>query len=130
MARIITKRKRINKIDIGSMNSRIRIFTRSISAPLNETNVNYGESFQKYLDVWAAVDTPKGIAVFDATNTLRDVTHNFYIRFLPGVTFEKWILYKNNYYDLLSVVNMEEESKFYMLMCNLRGDQSMPVNLA
>jgi hypothetical protein len=76
------------------------------------------------------VETPKGLQIFDGTNTIRDITHNFYIRFIPGVTFEKWILYKNNYYDIISVEDLEIEDKFYLLMCNLRGNQSLPVNQA
>jgi len=129
MARYKTLKKDFTKVDIGSMNSRITLDARAINFPQGD-DYNYGIGLTKRLNLWAYVETVNGVTTFDSTNVERVVSHNFYIRFIPGVTFENWILYKNNLYDLIRAENYGEENKFYLLMANLRGDQTKPVNLA
>lgn len=113
----------------GDLNRKITINVRNITSP-SGVGVDFNENFTVLKTVWAMVKTLSGQAVFDGTNTTKAVTHNFYIRYIPGVTFENWVLYNNQYYDILDVQNLNEQNQYILLQANLRGTSALPVNYA
>jgi len=152
----------------GSLNRRIIIYVRSITAPLAES-VDYGENLTQPITTWAMIETVNGVTTFDNSNIERIITHNIYIRYRPDITFENWLevprsgallwnrranlllengryfLLENGgkillegfdpfprqslFYDIIRVENLDENYRFYKLICNLRGDTLKPVNL-
>jgi head-tail adaptor len=130
MAVCETVQRKVVKVCSGDMRNRIDIYIRRIVAP-EGFSPDFEEDFITPKTVWAMVQTaPPGEALFDGTNTSTAVTHYFYIRYLPNVTFEDWILYKNKYYDILHVENLNEQDDFLLLRANLRGTADKPVNFA
>jgi len=121
--------RQIKRVCIGSLNELIKIKVRSITPPVGGS-VFYGEDFQNIMDVWAMIETKNGLVTFDSTNTAQNVTHQFYIRYISDVTFENWLEYKGKYYNILTVNNLNEENRFYMLQCNERGSKDIEVNLS
>ena len=122
------RRKRRN-VCIGDMRDRVIIQTRAITVP-DANSVDFTEVFSADQTVWALVETKTGTQVFDGTNIVGIATHNIYIRFITGVTFQKWLRFKNVIYDILDVQNLEERDEFYLLRCSLRGDDSKAVNFS
>ena len=122
-------RRTLTKVCTGALNKKIQIQIRAITPPAGES-VDYSEEFTELITTWAMIDTPTGTEVFDSTNTVKTVTHDFYIRYIPNITFEEWILYDNKYYDILMVEDFQEDKQYYRLRCNLRGDETKPVNWA
>lgn len=84
------------------------------------------------------IETAKGVVIFDNTNTARDVSHNIYIRYDKALemTAEKWVTLLstdgsvNVKLDIIRVENLQEENRFHLLNCSLRGDESVPANFA
>lgn len=117
------------KVCIGDMRHKIKINIRTLTPPI-EDSVDFGETLSSEKEVWAALETSKGTEVFDGTNLVGVATHLFYIRALSGQTAESWVEFKGSYYRILDVQNYGERDRFQVLRCVLRGDTSLPVNLA
>ncbi len=110
----------------GDLRERIIIQIRSISPPTLD-NVDFSETFVQRLIVWATVSSKAGEMIFDGTSVSVAKT-TFTIRFIPNITFENWIEFKGDRYEILSVTNFEEKDLFYSLECNKRGPKELPVN--
>ena len=116
------------RVCIGDLSKKIQIQVRSIQPPLN--GVDYGEVFSQTKNVWAMCKTVSGEAIFDDSNIEQTVTHEFYIRYIPNVTFENWILYNNKYYDIVGVENLNESDEYLLLRSRIRGNSNLGVNLS
>lgn len=112
----------------GDLRNLITIKTRSITAPA-QGDVNFGESFTTELEILAMVETVNGEEIFDGVNVIGTVTHNFYIRFIPDITFEKWLEFKSENYNILGVENLDERDEFYKLRTSKRGSSAITANL-
>lgn len=131
--------KKIRRVDkkvcIGAMNRKIILLDRSIVPPVNGS-VDFDEAFSGGKTVWANIVSKRGAVFFDSSNTANSNSHDIYIRYFPGLTAEKWVFLPavdssvNAYLDILSVINLNEERKFYLLECTIRGDAAKPVNYA
>lgn len=122
-------RRTLTKVCTGSLNKRIQIQTRHIKPPIGDS-VDYTEEFTNIITVWAMLETVTGITIFDDTNVEQIVTHDFYIRYIPNVTFEKWILFDEQYYDIIRVENFQENNLYCLIRTNVRGRKEIPVNVA
>lgn len=82
--KLITNIKQFERADIGSMNSRIKIYDRTITAP--KTNVDYGIDFSEKWKCWAMIETKlkNGLTYFDNVNIERPITHQIIIRKPPA----------------------------------------------
>lgn len=112
----------------GDLFERITIYTRAITPPSLD-GIDFTETFVQQYVVWASIATKNGEAVFDGTNTNASTT-TFTIRYIPNITFENWIDFKGDRYDIITVNNFEEKGLFYSIECNKRGDNELPVNSA
>lgn len=117
------------KVCIGSMRNKIILNVRTLTPPA-ANGVNFGETLSGPVEVWAAVETTKGIEVFAGTNLIGVATHLFYIRAISGLTSESWVEFKSGYYRILDIQNYQEDDRFQVLRCVVRGDKTKPVNLA
>jgi len=122
-------RRTLTKVCTGALNKRIQIQTRHIKPPVGNS-VDYTEEFTNIITTWAMLETVTGVTIFDDTNVEQVVTHDFYIRYIPNVTFEKWILFDEKYYDILRVENYQENNLYYRIRTNVRGRKEIPVNVA
>ncbi len=127
MAQCVVRTNKKKRVCIGALNRRIEVKVRTLTATADD-DVDYTEVFTALKTVWAMVETVSGKTMFDSSNVERIVTHNFYIRFISGVTSESWVKYKDQYFDILNVENLNEEDTFYKLVCAIRGDTTKPVN--
>lgn len=121
-------KQKADKVCIGSLNSRIIIYDRDITAS-STSSVSYTETLSGAVTVWAMVRTITGKDIFDGVNVIGTATHEFYIRYRDGITAAKWVEYNSKYYDILSVENLNEENGFLKLNCNIRGEKNKTANL-
>lgn len=117
------------KVCIGSMRHKIKINVRTLTPP-TDNGVDFSETLSEAKEVRSALETSKGIEVFDGTNLIGVATHLFYIRALTGQTSESWLEFKGSYYRILDVQDFQEAGRFQVLRCVVRGDTSKPVNLS
>jgi SPP1 family predicted phage head-tail adaptor len=110
------------------MDKLITLKSRDIDAPA-EDSVDYAESFASLGSEWAQIMTiQRGPVLFDGTNTLRQVTHIFRLRYRADVTAETWVEYEDDNYAILNVENLEERNEFMYLYCFKRGSKALAVN--
>lgn len=134
MAECIKIKRKSQRICIGSLNRRVIITTRAITPPSGD-DTNYTETLNDPITVPALIQPARGDKVFDGSNIIRVNSTNIFIRYIPGVTFEKWLelisinSQPNEYFQILTVTNLDEANRFYMLECSKRGDTNKPVNL-
>lgn len=126
MPKCIKLKQRKEQACIASMRFRIKLFLREIEGIKTDT-VDFGENFINEREVWASLDTTRGTQFFDDNNILKRTTHRFIIRFIPGVTFEDFVVFKNLRYRVLFVENVQETDTFYKIDCVIRGDDTLPV---
>jgi len=132
---ICKKIKRVvERVCIGSMNKFVKLKLRSIEFN-DENDVDFNEFFQDTDSVWAMVSTVDGVQIFDSSNVIRSVTHDFYIRYDSNITSEHWLFYpaqvgnsEPQIFDIVKIENLNEENRFIKLRCNLRGVANVPNN--
>lgn len=107
------------KVCVGDRRHKIYLYDREMSRDINGIDIK--ETLTGSVTHYAAIKTPRGVSVFDSMNVERDVTHQFFIAYVSGVTQEKVVEYNGNYYDILRVVNIGEENRIVELQCVLRG---------
>jgi len=128
MPRCITIKKPKQGICVGDMRDRVTVYVRT-ATPSRTNGVDLSEVLSSAVTVWAAVTTKEGKEIFDGTNLKGVATHWIYIRYLSGLTAEKWVEYNGEYYDIIDVQNLDERGDFMLLRCSVRGTTSNPVNL-
>lgn len=129
MPKCVRIKRKSRKICIGDMREQIQINIRTIKAPV-DGSVDFAEAFQEVETVFAMVETKTGVEIFDGTNLLGVATHFFYIRFISDIDFTHWVRFKDQFFDILDVQNLEERNEFYLLRCSLRGDETKPINFS
>jgi SPP1 family predicted phage head-tail adaptor len=117
------------RVCTGDLKWPIVVNTRSITPPTNDS-VDYEEVFTSPMTVYAMIETVYGETVFDGTNTEKVITHKFYIRYVSDLTFEEWVLFRDKYYDIINVENLNEENRFMLINANIRGTSSLDVNFS
>ena len=117
-------KKKSRKVCTGDLRDRITLQDRSIAPE----EIDFTENFSNNIEVWAMIATVRGLESFDGVNVETLVTHNIYIRFLPGVTEETWVLFDDRRFDIVDVENLDERKTFLLLRCKERGQKDIPVN--
>lgn len=117
-------KKKSRKICTGDLRDRITLQNRSIQPE----EIDFTEDFTNDIEVWAMIETARGLDSFDGVTLANIVTHKIYIRFLAGVTEETWILFDERRFDIMDVENLDERKTFMLLRCKERGQKDIPVN--
>lgn len=121
------------QVCIGAMRHQIQILQRTLNSPFDPIGGNYesNEEFEVIATTWAMIKTTRGVVEFDDIEQNRNViTTLFYIRYLDDISEENWILYEDNYYDILTVKDYELRHTFLELACSLSGDYGKKANTA
>lgn len=128
MARSFSKTNTRTKVCPSALDNVMTLQNRAIVAPLD---FGQGESTEEFNDI-AVVDckvvTRTGVTVFDSTNVEQIVTHQFFCRFISGVTAETWIIFEGIRYNILYVDDMDEQHEWLRLDCSVRGSSGLQVN--
>jgi len=134
MSQCVKIRRQSKRICIGSLNRRVILYTRTITPPSGDST-EFTETLSEPKTVPALIAPNAGDKIFDGSNIIRINTTNIFIRYIANITFEKWIelvsvnSQPNEYFDILSVTNLDEANRFYKLECTRRGDISKQINL-
>lgn len=130
MAGCAPKKQAIRRVNLGDMRHKVLIRTRSL-VPISDPNAtNFGESFTTTYTRWAHLATTRGDSIFDGTTIKYAVTHIFTVRYIAGLTEEKWLEYQNQRYDIVDVEALDGRNLFMKLRCALRGSTAKEVNKA
>lgn len=132
MGKCVTLQRQITKICAGSLNKLIDIYERNIQSPLNPlfNQPDYDEQFTLLQQAWSMVVPKNGKIIFNQVSIDDTATHNFYIRFIAGITQENWIFYEGNRYDILNVTNVDENNRYLNLEAVIRGSENLNASKA
>lgn len=130
MGKCVKLQRTITKVCTGSLNKRIKIYTRALTPPVNpyEDAVDYTEEFTLVASLWAMLKVNRGVTYFDGVNTASVTTSDFYIRYRTDITAENWIIYNNNRYDIIEVSDYDE--MYLMLRTRQTADENKAVGEA
>ena len=126
MAKCIKLQRKHRKVCIGDLDTEIVLQDRAITAPT--TTVDFSETFTENATVWARVETKRGKTVFDQSNVERDISHEFSIRYITGVTAATWVLHNGKRLDIVDLEDLEERNEWLILRCAERGVTTKAVN--
>lgn len=96
-------------LDIGRLRHRIT-FLKPSSAVIN----SFGEKvpvYEDYRTVWGAVEPKTGREYDEAQKLRAETTYNILVRYLPGITADMKIRYKEQEFDIISVLNIEMKNE-------------------
>lgn len=87
---------------------------------LVETTNEVGEVVQKlqdYTTVWAAIEPTSGREYYEAQKIQPELTYKITIRYLPDITPDMVIKYKNRLFQINNIINPDERNFILELMC-------------
>ena len=104
---------------LGNLKSKISIMR----------NANVSDSCGGYINEWilvkecrASVKPLRANEIYKAQQIQQETTHNIIIRYFEGLQNSDIIRHKGKEYEISSVINVDNESKFFELICIERGN--------
>lgn len=104
---------------LGNLKSKISIMR----------NANVSDGCGGYMDEWnpikecrASIKPLRANEVYKAQQIQQETTHNIIIRYFEGLQNSDIIKHKEKKYEISSIINVDNESKFYELICVERGN--------
>ncbi len=117
------------RVCIGDRNERIKIHIRTLTSN-NAGSIESIETFIELVEVWAAVETTRGSQLWNGVEVSNPFTHRMSIRYRDNIDFNKWIEFRDEYYDIVDVENLEQKNEELFLMCIRKGDNTKEANFA
>lgn len=114
-------KRKADTICVGDLKSLIKIIDRKIEPD----DVSHTMNFDDYVSIRARIDTRRGGAFFNGVNMEDAPTHYFYIRFGPTVERNYTIEFKDNYYLVGDVENLNEKSRFLKISATKNGSKNL-----
>lgn len=132
MAKCVRLQRQDTRVCAGSLNRKIEIYETAITSPLDPAfnEVDYGEQFTLIARPWAMIEDINGDVIFDGVSPVDTPTVRFFIRYRQGITSENWVIYDNERYRILNVLDLDKNKRFLSLECTIRGDENKDATLA
>lgn len=100
----------IDMLSIGKLNHKITFQKRT--PELDELGQEHLDSFTDYKTVWATIHPLRGKEYWDARRVRADEIFKITIRYVPWVTEDMRIRYKNRFYNITSVADADIRGEF------------------
>lgn len=101
-------------MNIGRMNKRITF------EKITESEDELGQMCQRYeavRTVWATITPTRGGEYYEAQKLREELTFKIYVRYLPGITADMRIRYKEKHFGIKSVIDIGYEHRTLEIMC-------------
>lgn len=101
-------------IQIGKLNKRITFmgFVNTEDEMGQET-----QSLAEIKTVWASLYPVRGAEYYEATKLRAKTTYKCYVRYIPGITTNMYLKYKDVMYTIESVIDVDLEHKMLEIYC-------------
>ena len=130
MASCVRRKKRNDgRVCRSARNKTVVIQKRQLQTP-GQNSVDYSISLTDQLTVRAMVETVRGVTVFDKTNTERDISHKITFDFQNNslITAQNYAKIGIVLLDIVTVENVNEDNRLFVLRCALRGPNTQAAN--
>jgi len=101
-------------VDIGRMDKRVTFLEH------REVTDELGQSRQELAEVctvWADIAPTKGREFYEAQKLREELTWKIYVRFLPGITADMAIRYKDRIFQIESVIDIGFRQRTLEIIC-------------
>ena len=101
-------------IQIGKLNKRITFMG------FDDAEDEMGQETQSLTEiktVWASLYPVRGVEYYEATKLRSKTTYKCYVRYIPGITTNMYIRYKDIMYTIESVIDVDFEHKMLEIYC-------------
>ena len=99
---------------IGPLNKRVTIQTATES---RDSHGDVAQTWATHATVWAAIEPLSGSERIVAQQAEAFTTHRVRIRYLSTVTSDMRVLYGTRYFNIESVLNIDERGEEMHLLC-------------
>ena len=124
MAECIFKKRKRRIVCTGSLRKEIELLERNLipkTTPFNQ-NISIENEFTTLATVWAMNEDGGGQDVFsDVGIKIGQHTDNWYIRHLEGISSQTWVKFREDFYRILTVRDLERNRFYLKLECEFRG---------
>lgn len=103
-------------LNIGALKHRLGILARP-QVPSDQAGINYNNTL--LATVWGYIEPAKGSKYLYRQQIDEAITHKIYIRYLPWVTAENWLVYKKG--DFKSNINTANDALIENISFRIRG---------
>lgn len=101
-------------MDIGRMDKRVTFFRREeVADGLGQCR----QGMTEVCTVWAAIAPVRGGEYYEAQKLREELTWKIYVRFLPGITADMAIRYKDRMFQIKSVIDVNFRQRTLEIMC-------------
>ena len=101
-------------IQIGKLNKHVTFV--GYKDVENELSL-YSKELTDIKTVWATFTPVRGREYYEAQKLREEVTYKLYCRYLPGITSDLYIRYKDKIYEIISVLDVDMEHKMLEIYC-------------
>lgn len=99
---------------IGELNHRIKLEQLLVEKDNLEQEI---ETWQLAYEVWADIKPLSGKEYFKARQTKSDIMVQVTIRYRPQIHNHMRMLFNNQIYEIVSVINVNQENRYLQLLC-------------
>lgn len=107
-------------MQFGPLRKRITI---EQNTPTQGTDGGMTDSWGTFADVWASIEPLNGRELMAALQVQSQVTTRVTIRYYDGITPSMRVNYQGRYFDIQSVINVNEVNRTMQLLCIERVGQ-------
>lgn len=101
-------------MDIGRMDKRVTFLERrEVADELGQNRQGMAE----VCTVWASIAPTRGGEYYEAQKLREELTWKIYVRFLPGITADMAIRYKERVFQIKSVIDVNFRQRTLEIMC-------------
>ena len=105
----------------GNLKHRVTLQRRDLTPPSTNT-VDFREVYTNLGEVWAGINTVSQQQPFNEINIDDTITHKIFIRYIPGLDTNIWILHGNERYNVIRIDNINDMNQWTVFYCNIKGD--------
>ncbi len=118
----------------GALRNKVDIMSRDQTFSNFETDVDYDIDIVQVANVPALIETASTIGgfvqPFNGVNRSANPTHNFTIRFITGVSVTNAIRFNGKFFDILGIINIDEQNSWLRIQCTERGTTTKEANFS
>lgn len=99
---------------IGKLNKRVTFIS------YDDTGNELGQSKKEFKDiktVWATFAPVRGREYYEVQKIREEVTYKLYCRYLPSISSDMYIRFKDKLYEITSVIDVDLEHKMLEIYC-------------
>lgn len=112
-------------MDIGRTNKRITFWRYEET---KNALMQIEQVLTEVKTVWASVEPTRGREYQEAQRIRPELTYKVTTRYHKGITPDMFIQFKNQYFQIISIINVRERNEMLEIVCIKKGFKKRKIN--